>query len=179
MSNNEFCSQITVINPSLNAFAYNLTKNTDDAQDLMQETKFRAIHNKEKFRPGTNFKAWMFTIMKNIFINNYRKKVKANTIIDTTENLYYLNSSSNSVDNDVDRNLLMEEINGMIKSLDDSIRIPFMMHFEGFKYQEIADKFQLPLGTIKSRIFFARKALKAKLFNSYGDMATIKMKLAS
>ncbi len=179
MSNNEFCSQITVINPSLNAFAYNLTKNTDDAQDLMQETKFRAIHNKEKFRPGTNFKAWMFTIMKNIFINNYRKKVKANTIIDTTENLYYLNSTSNSIDNDVDRNLLLEEISGMIQSLDDSIRIPFMMHFEGFKYQEIADKFELPLGTIKSRIFFARKALKAKLFSSYGDMSTIRMKLSA
>ena len=179
MSNNEFYGQIKTINPSLNAFAYNLTKNTDDAQDLMQETKFRAIHNKEKFRPGTNFKAWMFTIMKNIFINNYRKKVKANTIIDTTENLYYLNSSSNSVSNDVDRNLLIEEITDMIKQLDDSIRIPFMMHFEGYKYQEIADKFSLPLGTIKSRIFFARKALKERLFRSYGDMSTIRMKLTA
>ena len=179
MSSNEFYGQIKVINPSLNAFAYNLTKNTDDAQDLMQETKFRAIHNKEKFRPGTNFKAWMFTIMKNIFINNYRKKVKANTIIDTTENLYYLNSSFNSVDNDVDRNILLEEITGMIEDLDESIRVPFVMHFEGFKYQEIADKFSLPLGTIKSRIFFARKALKEKLFKSYGDMSTIRMKLSA
>ena len=179
MSSNQFISQIKVIDISLNAFAYKLTKNSDDAQDLMQETKFRAIKNKEKFRPGTNFKAWMFTIMKNIFINNYRKKVKANTIIDTTENLYYLNSSSNSIDNDVDRNILLEEITSMIDKLDDSIRIPFVMHFEGYKYQEIADKFSLPLGTIKSRIFFARKALKENLFRSYGDMSTIRMKISA
>jgi len=179
MSNKEFYCEITTINSSLNAFAYNLTKNTEDAQDLMQETKFRAIYNKEKFRPGTNFKAWMFTIMKNIFINNYRKKVKANTIIDSTDNMYYINSSKNSISNDADGNILMQELTQMIEDLDESIRVPFVMHYEGFKYQEIADKFALPLGTVKSRIFFARKALKEKLKRLYGDYNTVRLKLTA
>ena len=90
MSTLEFYNKLNEVTGPLNSFAFNLTKSTEDAQDLFQETAFRALTNKEKFRPGTNFKAWMFTIMKNIFINNYRKKVKANTIIDSTENLFYL-----------------------------------------------------------------------------------------
>ena len=76
----------------LHSFAYNLTKNTNDALDLYQDTAFRAMSNKDKFRPGTNFKAWSFTIMKNIFINNYRKKMKRNTIVDSTDNMYFINS---------------------------------------------------------------------------------------
>lgn len=176
MSSTEFYSQIYTINPSLSAFAYNLTKNSEDALDLMQETKFRAIHNKEKFRAGTNFKAWMFTIMKNIFINGYRKKMKANTIIDSTDNLYYLNSSKNSTTNEGDRNLFIEELNSMIDALEDSIRIPFVMHYEGYKYQEIAEHFNLPLGTVKSRIFFARRALKSQLQKKYGDLYATRLK---
>jgi len=179
MSTVEFYSQIDHITGSLNSFAYNLTKSSDDAQDLFQETAFRALTNKEKFRPGTNFKAWMFTIMKNIFINNYRKKVKANTIIDSTENLFYLNSGKNVIYNDASSNMLMDELEGMIESLDDSIKVPFMMHYRGFKYQEIADELALPLGTVKSRIFFARKALKEKILNSYGDYETVREKLTA
>jgi len=176
MSSTEFYSHIYNINSSLNAFAYNLTKNSEDAQDLMQETKFRAIHNKDKFRPGTNFKAWMFTIMKNIFINGYRKKMKANTIIDSTDNLYYLNSSKNSTTNEGDTNIFMEELKKMISALEDSIRIPFIMHYEGYKYQEIAEHFKLPLGTVKSRIFFARRALKKEMKKNYGDLYAIRLK---
>ncbi|MEZ5048321.1 MAG: sigma-70 family RNA polymerase sigma factor [Saprospiraceae bacterium] len=76
MSTIEFKNQFDELTGSLNAFAYNLTKNQEDARDLYQETAYRAITNRDKFRPGTNFKAWLFTIMKNIFINNYRKKSK-------------------------------------------------------------------------------------------------------
>ena len=179
MSTVEFYSQIDHITGSLNSFAYNLTKSSDDAQDLFQETAFRALTNKEKFRPGTNFKAWMFTIMKNIFINNYRKKVKANTIIDSTENLFYLNSGKNVIYNKANSNMFMEELEGMITSLDDSIKVPFMMHYKGFKYQEIADELDLPLGTVKSRIFFARKALKESIIKSYGDYETVREKLTA
>lgn len=179
MSTVEFYGQIDHITGSLNSFAYNLTKSSDDAQDLFQETAFRALTNKEKFRPGTNFKAWMFTIMKNIFINNYRKKVKANTIIDSTENLFYLNSGKNVIYNDASSNMLMDELEGMIDSLDDSIKVPFMMHYKGFKYQEIADELSLPLGTVKSRIFFARKALKESILRSYGDYETVREKLTA
>ena len=150
MSTVEFYNKIDQITGSLNSFAFNLTKSSEDAQDLFQETAFRALSNKEKFRPGTNFKAWMFTIMKNIFINNYRKKVKANTIIDSTENLFYINSGSNVIFNDAESNILMDELVKMIEELDETIKTPFLMHFEGFKYQEIADELELPLGTVKS-----------------------------
>ncbi|MFT6148172.1 MAG: RNA polymerase sigma-70 factor (ECF subfamily) [Saprospiraceae bacterium] len=154
----------------LNSFAYNLTKNAEEAKDLFQETAYRAMTNREKFRTGTNFKAWLFTIMKNIFINNYRKKVKANTIIDSTENLYYINSGSNTISNSGENNILMKELQSMIAGLEDGIKIPFMMHYEGYKYQEIAEELDLPLGTIKSRIFFARKALKSLIQSRYGNI---------
>lgn len=167
MSTHDFNSRFYELSPVLNAFAYNLTQNAEDAKDLYQETAFRAIANRDKFLPDTNFKAWLFTIMKNIFINNYRKKVKSNTIMDATENLFYLNSGSDSIDNRGDANVLMQELKALIEKLDDTIRIPFLMHYEGYKYQEIADHFGLPLGTVKSRIFFARRELKAEIKKRY------------
>ncbi len=179
MSTLEFNSNLDYLKSSLHSFAYSLTKNQIDAKDLCQEATFRALANKEKFRPGTNFKAWMFTITKNIFINNYRKKIQANTFMDSTDNMYYINSGSAVVENDVDRNILMKELGAMINILDDSIKIPFLMHFEGFKYQEIATELNLPLGTIKSRIFFARKALKRAIISHYGDYQTVRKKLSA
>ncbi|HLO56367.1 MAG TPA: RNA polymerase sigma factor [Saprospiraceae bacterium] len=174
MSTLEFNQNFHFLTESLNAFAYSLTKNSEDAKDLYQETAFRAINNRDKFRPETNFKAWTFTIMKNIFINNYRKKVKANTILDSTDNNFFIDSGSNVITNDGGRNILMNELQEMITSLEDNIRIPFIMHHEGFKYNEIAEKFDLPLGTVKSRIFFARKALKDMIKRSYGDFDLIR-----
>ncbi|MEL7020544.1 MAG: RNA polymerase sigma factor, partial [Bacteroidota bacterium] len=115
----------------LNAFAYSLTKNSEDSRDLFQETAYRAMVNREKFRPGTNFKAWLFTIMKNIFINNYRKKVKANTIMDSTDNLYYINSGSTVIDNGGDSNIMMMELRKMVTNLDSTLRIPFLMQSLG------------------------------------------------
>ena len=140
-----------------------MTRNIDEANDLVQDTLFRAISNKEKFNEGTNLKAWLFTIMKNIFINNYRRKVKRNTIIDTTENMFFLNSSSVLIENEATAKFVMDDLTKAVSGLSDEFRIPFMMHYEGFKYHEIADELRLPLGTVKSRIFFARKELKAKL----------------
>jgi len=170
MNKSEFNGEFSRLTTLLNSFAYKLTKNSEDAKDLYQETAFRAMSNRDKFRPGTNLKAWLFTIMKNIFINNYRKKVKANTIMDNTDNLYYLNSGKNSIENAADSNILIRELKDMIELLDDSTRIPFMMHYQGFKYQEIADHLGLPLGTVKSRIFFARKDLKAQIARQYGKL---------
>lgn len=170
MSQLEFFTEFNRLTTLLNSFAYNLTKNSEDAKDLYQETAFRAMTNRDKFRPGTNLKAWLFTIMKNIFINNYRKKVKANTIMDNTDNLYYLNSGRQSIENAADSNILIKELTKMIETLDDSTRIPFLMHYQGFKYQEIADHLDLPLGTVKSRIFFARKDLKAQIARQYGKL---------
>jgi RNA polymerase sigma-70 factor (ECF subfamily) len=164
----EFNSNLSVLTSILHSFAYNLTKNVEDAKDLYQETTFRALSNRDKVQPGTNVTAWMFTIMKNIFINNYRKKVKANTILDSTDNQFYLNSATHAAPNSAEGGIMLKELNGMVEVLDDSVRVPFLMHFEGFKYQEIADELHLPLGTVKSRIFFARKELKEKILAHYG-----------
>ncbi len=171
MSTAEFSSQINEMSGMLHAFAYKLTKNSDDTKDLFQETAFRALTNQDKFRAGTNLKAWLFTIMRNIFINNYRKKSKSNTIFDATDNQYYLNSgtATQTVQNDSESGILMQELQKMVDVLDDSIRVPFLMHYYGYKYQEIAEQLDLPLGTVKSRIFFARKELKDAVQKSYGN----------
>lgn len=166
----DFHRQLDNMSTLLHAFAFNLTKNTEDAKDLYQETAYRAMTNMDKFRPGTNFKAWLFTIMKNIFINNYRKKTKANTIVDSTDNLYYLNSGANIISNRAESSMMMKELVQLVEKLDDSIRVPFLMHYQGYKYQEIADYLDLPLGTVKSRIFFARKELKEMIGKRYTDM---------
>ncbi len=167
MSTLEFNSRLNQMSSILHSFAYKLTKDIEASRDLYQETAYRAIKNREKFSPGTNLKAWLFTIMKNIFINDYRRRVKANTIIDTTENQYYINSGKNTVRNGAFSNIMMRELNQMVENLDDSTRIPFEMHYDGYKYQEIADTLGLPLGTVKSRIFFARKELKEVINTRY------------
>lgn len=172
MSHLEFHTRFNQMSSLLHAFAYNLTKNMEDAKDLFQETAYRAITNRDKFSPGTNFKAWLFTIMKNIFINNYRKKTKVNTIMDSTDNLYYINSGNVTISNSGDANILMKELTTMIEELDNGIKIPFLMHYQGYKYQEIADYLELPLGTVKSRIFFARKELKEKISSRYEHLNT-------
>jgi RNA polymerase sigma-70 factor (ECF subfamily) len=177
MSQIEFYDRFDKMTALLQSFAYSLTKNSEDARDLYQETAFRALTNRDKFRVGTNFKAWLFTIMKNIFINNYRKKMKANTIMDSTDNMYYINSGSVTIDNGAESNIMMKELTKMIGHLDESIRIPFLMHYQGYKYQEIADHLDLPLGTVKSRIFFARKDLKAQIKKSYGNLNFFKNSL--
>lgn len=158
-----FQSLVIGLITNLKSYAINLTKNNDDAQDLLQETVYRALTNREKYVEGTNLKAWLFTIMKNIFINNYRRNTKRNTLIDTTDNLYFINAPSQTVFNGGESNLVLEDLNHAIYSLNDEYRVPFMMHFEGFKYQEIAEDLELPLGTVKSRIFFARRELKDQL----------------
>lgn len=160
MSTMEFTINLNNLTEALNAFAYNLTRDQEDAKDLYQETAFRAITNKDKFVEGTNLKAWLFTIMKNIFINNYRKKKRKNTILDSTDNMYFINSGDEAVSNEAESNIMMQELEAMIEYLNPSIKIPFVMHYEGYKYQEIADLLDLPLGTVKSRIFFARQELQ-------------------
>jgi RNA polymerase sigma-70 factor, ECF subfamily len=176
MSTIEFYNLLDKQTQTLQNFAFSLTKDSDDAKDLCQETAFRALSNRDKFQPGTNFKAWLITIMKNIFINNYRRKVKGGIINDHSDNQYYLNSLNNSIINRAESDMMMKELNIMVESLDDSLKIPFLRYYHGFKYQEIADELQLPLGTVKSRIFFARKALKQMIgrhYSMYEEIAAL------
>lgn len=167
MSSINFSSEISKLEKALHNFAFKLTRNSEDSKDLHQETAYRALMNQDKFRVGTNLKAWLFTMMRNIFINNYRKKIKKNTILDSTDNQYYLNTGGPTVLNDANSSMMMNELQELINKLEDSIRTPFLMHYYGYKYQEIAEQLSLPLGTIKSRIFFARKELKQAVLANY------------
>ena len=147
----------------LKPFAINLTKDTEVAKDLYQETLYKALANQEKYNVGTNIKAWLFTIMRNIFINDYRRKVKQQTIFDSTPEDFLLNSKQVAVSNAAEGGLRLKEINEAIYQLPDIFKIPFRLYFEGYKYHEIAEALNEPLGTIKSRIHFARKLLKEQI----------------
>jgi RNA polymerase sigma factor (sigma-70 family) len=153
MSNAEF----------LKPFAITLTHDTEDAKDLFQETLFRALANKDKYNVGTNIKAWLYTIMRNIFINNYRRKSKQSTIFDSTPNEYLLNLNQGAVANEAIAGINLKEVQQAIHNLPEIFRNPFLLYFDGFKYHEIADMLGEPLGTIKSRIHFARKLLKSQI----------------
>lgn len=143
-------------------FAYMLTSNRDDAYDLLQDTTLKALDNEDKFTEGTNFKGWVFTIMRNIFINNYRRGARQATVVDTTENLYLLNIAQDSGMETPEGSYSVSEISDSISDLPEEFRIPFSMHVAGYRYNEIAEHMQLPLGTVKSRIFFARKKLQQR-----------------
>jgi RNA polymerase sigma-70 factor (ECF subfamily) len=159
----EFNHKIISLSSNLQYFAYSLTSNRDDANDLIQETYLRAIMHKDKFDPSTNLKAWVYTIMKNIFINNYRKEVKVYKIIDNTKELNHLSNSGHADILTPDAIYNHSELEKVLNDLTDEHRIPFQMHFQGYKYKEIADILNLSIGTVKSRIFFCRRKMKEKL----------------
>jgi RNA polymerase sigma-70 factor (ECF subfamily) len=163
MASSDF-NQLLIQNADfLKPFAATLTKDQETAKDLLQETMYRALANQEKYSVGTNVKAWLYTIMRNIFINNYRRKSKQNTIFDNSSNDFLIDYQQKSISNDAESNLRVKEIQKAIFELPDIFKQPFMLYFEGFKYHEIADVLKEPLGTIKSRIHFARKLLKAQI----------------
>lgn len=163
MAGKNFQDELIGLRRTLSYFALQLTANNDDAEDLLQETMVKAITYQDKFKEKTNLKAWLYTIMKNTFINNYRRSVKANTIIDKTEDLYYLNKASNHDPAGPSTRFNHKQIRKVVEALEDDYRVPFLMHFEGFKYKEIADELNLPIGTVKSRIFLARRKLMEQL----------------
>lgn len=163
MSSKNFQSKLLGLQSNLLNFAYLLTSNRDDAYDLLQDTTLKALDNEDKYVENVNFKGWVFTIMRNIFINNYRKVVRSATIIDQTEDLYHLNLPQESGLDTPEGSVAVNEITAAINEFSEDYRIPFSMHVAGYKYNEIAEKMNLPLGTVKSRIFFARQRLQKKL----------------
>ena len=167
MTTYEFNDNLIEMKNNLHRFAMSLTADRDTAQDLVQDTYLKALTYKDKFVDYTNLKACVFTIMKNTFINNYRRNIKENTIIDGTQDLYYLNMPHDKGFISPESHYSKGEIEKAIDSLSDEFRIPFRMHIEGYKYHEIADKLDLKIGTVKSRIFFTRQKLMHML-NDYG-----------
>ena len=156
-----FTQDLLNIQSELLRFAYKLTADREEANDLLQETSLKALDNEDT--PDTNFKGWMYTIMRNIFINNYRKVVRDQTFVDQTDNLYHLNMPQDSGFDSTESAYDMKEIHKVVNALPKDYRIPFAMYVSGFKYREIADKLNLPLGTVKSRIFFTRQKLQIQL----------------
>ncbi|MDA0882191.1 MAG: RNA polymerase sigma factor [Bacteroidetes bacterium] len=163
MSTVEFNKLLTSNTEFLRGFAYSFTRDTQDADDLIQDTFLKALRYKNNFKEGTNIKGWLFTIMRNIFINNYKRKKFQNTITDSTDNNYFLNSSQDYSVDSVTTKINEQDIRGAISSLNKEFRVPFSLFLEGYHYDEIADNLEIPMGTVKSRIFHARKKLAGKL----------------
>ena len=158
-----FETEVMAIQDELLRFAFKLTLDPEEAKDLLNETTLNALDRKDEYKPDTNFRGWMYTIMRNIFINNYRKQVRDQTFIDHTDNLYHINQSTDMAFDSTEAAYDLKEIHRAVNSLPKEYRIPFSMRVSGFKYREIAEKLGLPLGTVKSRIFFTRQRLQIAL----------------
>ena len=160
---NSFRNELVNLQSNLLSFAYQLTSDREAAADLLQETTLKALDNEEKFTSDANFKGWVFTIMRNIFINNYRRTVRQATVVDSSEDLYQINSYQESALESPEDTIAVKDINNILRTFDADFRVPFNMHVAGYKYSEIAEQLNLPVGTVKSRIFFTRKRLREAL----------------
>jgi len=171
MKNNQFVQEFELHTKYLKNFAFRLTKDKNLAEDLFQDMAFKAFRYQKNYTANTNIKAWLSMIMKNLFINSYRKKKKRNEVHYATTQEFHLNHPKSMTDNDGEMMMTMKELFEIIDALDDDYRIPFLMAYKGYKYGEIQDALNLPMGTIKSRIFQARKLLKAKITKAYNYAA--------
>lgn len=159
----EFTQGILAMEQDLHRFAYKLTADRDSANDLVQDCVLQALDNREKFTYTKNLKGWMYTLMRNIFVNNYRRTVRELNIIDDS---YSIGQQNLIEDGDSDRFEFiydMKHLYRVINSIPEDMKVPFQMFVAGFKYREIAEKLGLPMGTVKSRLFFIRKRLKEEL----------------
>ncbi len=159
----EFNQQLVNQRTPLKNFAYSLTSNTEEAQDLVQETFLKALKYRDKFADSTNLKAWLYTILKNTFINTYRRSIKTRQIITQTDDLSLVKPLSGSNSPDAYSQINLKHIQKAVDSLEEEYKTPFTRYHDGFKYKEIADELDLPIGTVKSRIFLARKRLMEAL----------------
>ena len=157
-------NQLIIDNSSfLEPFAFSLTHDINEAQDLVQDALHRALINKDKYKSGSNIKAWLYTIMRNIFINNYRKNKRFSRVSTDYATDYFLYQTNKVAKNDGIMLSGLQEIKAAINRLPTIFRLSFEMYYKGYKYQEIADSLKEPLGTIKSRIHFARKMLAKQI----------------
>lgn len=170
MTTTEFKTNYQEIENLLFGFAMKLTTDKERAKDLMQETFCRAFKHKDRFSEGTNFKAWMTTIMRNNFINDYRKRKTRSQVVAPVED-YTFFLKNKAISRDGDSLIMMKELNGLIGELSEDLRVAFNLFIKGYRYAEIADETDTPIGTVKSRIFFARKKLRASIKANYGMTA--------
>ncbi|MEI7422713.1 MAG: sigma-70 family RNA polymerase sigma factor [Prolixibacteraceae bacterium] len=159
MTTIQFQNSLTALENKLYYFALSLTSNSDKAHDLVQETFLRALTYQSKFSSDTNLIAWVYTIMKNTFINEYRRNIKAKNALDCKTGSLLISFSKDNFYPSVDSVHAEKEIHKKIDMLNEDFRVPFQLFLSGYKYKEIAERLGLPLGTVKSRIFFTRKKL--------------------
>lgn len=159
----EFTYQVASLRSTLYTFTRRFTSDRDESLDLVQDTMLKALTYKDKFREDTNLKGWLFTIMRNTFINNYRKGQRARTSRDNTKELYFLNVEDTHTFNKPEMTFEYDDIWKNINELRDELLVPFKMHTSGYKYHEIAEHLNIPIGTVKNRIFHARKEIQQKL----------------
>lgn len=168
MTHNEFSQQTSLLAPALYQFAMRHTQNPEDADDLVQDTMMKAFKYYTQFETGSNLKAWLFTIMKNTFINNYRRKTKTNALISQNDEVSYQELKYSATQNAGEGTMIMKDIRKALQNIPEYYSTPFIRHFEGYKYHEIAAQLNLPIGTVKTRIHVARKLLKEYL-QSYSN----------
>ena len=157
-----FKERLLALQSNLFSFAYKLTADSEEAHDLLQDTTLKALDNESKYSDNSNFLGWLFTIMRNIFINNYRRTVRERTVIEGTEDLYQLNFQQ-PTNSTPEGTYAVNEITQIIDSFSEDYRKPFSMYVAGYKYEEIAEILDIPLGTVKSRIFTTRQKLRSIL----------------
>lgn len=163
MERTEFNNQVLHQEDSLKMYALNFTRDMEDANDLVQDTLLKAITYYNKFKEGTNLKGWLYTIMKNTFINNYRRVVKMNSLVTKSDEIPSANLLYSATRNEAEGKFVMSDISKALNSLPEEYYVPFTRYYTGFKYHEIADELAIPIGTVKTRIHVARKLLKRKL----------------
>ncbi|PHI21971.1 hypothetical protein CEQ90_01215 [Lewinellaceae bacterium SD302] len=163
MTNNQFLQEVSQVENLLFSFALRLTRSRADAEDLMQETKIKAYQYRDKFRLGTNFKSWVSTIMRNTFINHYRKRKSRRHLNQPVDDITYTLESKQTVNNEAEQSLRLRELNKMMNSIGKIYSVPFRMFYEGYEYKEIAEHLNIPIGTVKSRIFLARTKMKGMI----------------
>ncbi|QZT36985.1 sigma-70 family RNA polymerase sigma factor [Halosquirtibacter xylanolyticus] len=166
MTKLQFQKSLVGLEDRLYYYALSLTTNQDAASDLVQETFLKALNYQSKFKEDTNFKAWVYTIMKNTFINDYRKKIRNKMSLESSSNDYLLSIAKNKVFAAPDAQQEMKEIYRAIDNLPENIKTPFILFQKGYKYTEICDILGLPMGTVKSRIFLSRKKLEDQFLNN-------------
>ena len=171
MTSIEFNTQVVRQSGHLRSYALNFTHNIADAEDLVQDTLVKAITYYNKFEEGTNLKGWLYTIMKNTFINNYRRIVKINAMVTQSDEIPSPSLMYSSTKNDGEAKFVMRDIQHAIENLSDDYKVPFTMYYDGFKYHEVADHLNIPIGTVKTRIHVARQTLKKELrsYETYGS----------
>lgn len=169
MTQHQFNHQLHDYSSSLQSFALNFTKDTEDANDLVQDTMLKAVTYYDKFKEGTNLKGWLFTIMRNTFINNYRRSAKSTSLITQSEDISSVNLHYSASHNTAESRFVMADIDKALATLQPEYYIPFMKYFEGYKYHEIAEELDIPIGTVKTRIHVARGILKKYLKTYAGN----------